>query len=91
MLEREIENKTKLYAYSKGWLFYKWTSPARIAVPDDILISPSGQVIFIEFKQLGKKPTVMQEREHARMRNNCATVYVVDSLDMGKGIIDALS
>jgi len=53
--------------------------------------SPSGQVIFIEFKQLGKKPTVMQEREHARMRNNCATVYVVDSLDMGKGIIDALS
>lgn len=91
MLEKEIENKTKLYAINKGWLMYKWTSPARIAVPDDILISPTGKVIFIEFKQLGKKPTVMQEREHTRMRNNCATIYVVDSLEMGKGIIDSLT
>lgn len=88
MLEKEIENKIKLYAYSKNWLMYKWTSPAHISVPDDILISPNGKVIFFEFKQLGKKPTVMQEREHARMRANNAQVYVVDSVELGKKIID---
>lgn len=91
MLEKEIENKVKLYAYSKNWLMYKWTSPSRIGVPDDILISPQGKVIFMEFKQLGKKPTVMQEREHNRIRNNNAEVYVVDSVELGRGIIDACS
>jgi hypothetical protein len=91
MLEKEIVNKVKLYALAKGWLFYKWTSPSRIGVPDNILISPVGKVVFMEFKQLGKKPTVMQEREHLKLRNNCATVYVVDSVELGRGIIDALS
>ena len=88
MLERDIEKKVKEYARSKGWLAYKFTSPGHAFVPDAVLISPLGKVIFIEFKQLGKKPTPGQEREHHRMRQNKVLVFLIDSVEKGKGVID---
>lgn len=87
-LERDIEKKVKEYARSKGWLAYKFTSPGHSFVPDGILIAPGGRVIMIEFKQLGKKPTAGQQREHERLRQQGVTVWVVDSVELGKGLID---
>jgi len=89
MLERDIEKKVKDYARSKGWLAYKFTSPGHTFVPDGILISPLGNVVFVEFKQLGKKPTPGQQREHERLRAQGVSVFVVDSFDVGKGVVDA--
>ncbi len=88
-LERDIEKKIKEYARSKGWLAYKFTSPGHSFVPDGILIAPGGKVIMVEFKQLGKKPTAGQHREHERLRQQGVTVWVVDSVELGKGLIDA--
>lgn len=51
MLEKTIEKAVKEYVRSKGLLAYKWVSPGHIGVPDDILISPTGKVVFIEFKK----------------------------------------
>ena len=87
MLERQIEKKVKDYARSKGWLAYKFVSPGHAFVPDDILISPTGRVIFVEFKQEGKKPTPGQAREHTRLRAQGCEVYVIDSVGMGKMLI----
>jgi len=88
MLERDIEKRVKDYARSKGWLAYKFTSPGHAFVPDGILISPKGVVIFIEFKQSGKKQTAGQLREHERLKNQNCLIYLVDNVEYGKEIID---
>lgn len=89
-LEREIEKRVKAYAESKGWLTRKWTSPGHAFVPDQIFINPFGKVIFVEFKQEGKKPTAGQQREHERLRAQGCAVAVIDSVDMGKAMVDRL-
>jgi len=91
MLEKIIEGKVNAYAQSKGFLVYKFTSPARRAVPDRIYISPKGRVVFVEFKREGQKPTPPQLREHHRLLMQNVDVYVVDSVEMGKAIVDALA
>lgn len=88
MLERDIEKAVKRYAESKGWLTRKWTSPGHAFVPDQIFIRSDGKVIFIEFKQEGKKPTAGQMREHQRLRDHGCLVYVIDSVILGKTLID---
>ena len=88
MLEKKIEAAVKQYARDKGWLAYKFTSTAHIGVPDGIFISPTGRVIFMEFKQTGKLPTPMQQREHDKLRRQGCEVYVVDSIDQGKELVD---
>jgi hypothetical protein len=90
MLEAKIEEAVCNYAKSKGFLAYKFTSPNRAAVPDRLFILPSGHMFFIEFKREGQKPTIPQAREHARLRQQNVQVYVVDSIDQGKDIINSM-
>ena len=86
MLEKQIETKVCDYAKSKGVLAYKFTSPARAAVPDRMFIY-KGRVFFIEFKREGQKPTPAQEREHNRMRQHEINVFVVDNVTEGEFVI----
>ncbi len=88
MLERDVEKKVKAYAESKGWLTRKWTSPGHAFVPDQIFIRPDGLVIFVELKQLGKKPNAGQLREHHRLQQQRVAVWVIDSVDAGKAMVD---
>jgi len=88
MLEKQIEAKVCDYAKSKNVLAYKFTSPARAAVPDRMFIAPDGRVWFCEFKRAGAKPTSAQEREHARLRAQKVTVFVIDNVEVGKAMID---
>lgn len=91
MLEKEIEKRVKVYAESKGWLTRKWTSPGHSFVPDQIFIRPDGHVFFIEFKRNGAKPTAGQLREHEKLRGHSCTVLVVDSVELGKELVDAFT
>lgn len=91
MLEKKIESTVKKYARDKGWLAYKFTSPSHIGVPDDLFISPTGRVIFMEFKREGGQPTPMQNREIQRINDHGVLAVVVDSVDQGKGLINAYS
>ena len=88
-LEKDIERTVKDYAREKGMLAYKFTSPARAAVPDDLFVTPKGVVWFCEFKRKGQKPTLAQEREHHRLRKHQVAVHVVDNIDTGKMLIDS--
>ena len=87
MLEKHIERKVCDYAKQCGFLVYKFTSPQRRSVPDRLLISPHGVVLFIEFKQTGKTPTEGQEREIQRLKDKNVPVFVVDDIDEGKRIV----
>lgn len=90
MLEKEIESKVCEYARSKGWLAYKFTSPNRAAVPDRLMISPTGRCVFVEFKRQGQKPTTAQAREHQRLREQKVAVFVIDNVTDGKAVIDVM-
>lgn len=89
MLEKQIEAKVCDYAKGRGLLVYKFTSPARAAVPDRMFIHPDGTVFFIEFKRSGQKPTAAQEREHARLEGHNIDVHIVDEVTQGYRMIDA--
>jgi hypothetical protein len=88
-LEKDIEKAVKTYAESKGWLTRKWTSPGHSFVPDQIFIRPDGHVIFIEFKRNGGVATPGQLREHEKLREHGCTVYVIDSVESGKELVNA--
>ena len=90
MLEKDIESKVCEYARSKGVLAYKFTSPARAAVPDRLFIAPDGRVWFCEFKRGGQKPTSAQEREHDKLRAQKVNVFVIDNVIEGKTMIDVM-
>jgi hypothetical protein len=90
MLEKQIEAKVCDYAKTKGVLAYKFTSPARAAVPDRLFIGPDGRMWFCEFKREGQKPTDAQDREHNRLRGHNVNVFVVDNVDSGKMVIDMM-
>ena len=90
MLEKQIESKVCEYARSKGVLAYKFTSPARAAVPDRLFIAPDGRVWFCEFKRAGAKPTGAQEREHQKLRGHKMNVFVIDNVENGMMVIDLM-
>ncbi|MHB1956681.1 MAG: PDDEXK family nuclease [Sulfobacillus sp.] len=89
-LERDIEAKVCDYAKERGMLVYKFTSPQRSSVPDRLFITPDGRVFFIEFKRGGEMPTPAQLREHQRLQGHNVSVFVVDNVVLGMGVIEEM-
>lgn len=86
-LEKKIENFVRLYAVKRGFLTYKFKSPNHASVPDRIFVDLAGVTIYCEFKRRGKQPTVMQAREHDRMRKQGCVVHVIDNVADGMKMI----
>jgi len=89
MKESDIERKVGEYVKAQGGLSMKFTSPARRAVPDRLIVLPSVAPFFIEFKATGEAATPAQQREHLRLTSRGANVYVVDSVEDGQAVINA--
>lgn len=77
MKESNIEKYFKDEMKRIGGISRKFTSPGRRDVPDQIGIL-NGFVFFVELKAHAG-PTVAQKREHKRLRDHGATVYVASS------------
>jgi hypothetical protein len=90
MLEKEVEKKIGDYAKSKGCLYYKFSSPSNRGVPDRIVISPTGEVLFLELKAPGKKPTKLQLSEINKIQNNKVLAVWCDDVMSGKLLIDRI-
>lgn len=91
-LESVIEKKVCDYAKNTyGVKHYKFASPNRRSVPDRLLLWPGGYVLFIEFKRKGKLPTEGQKREMDRIGELEFKVLVIDRIDFGKMLIDAVA
>lgn len=86
-LEKTIEGKVVDYAKSLGCYVRKFTSPSQRHVPDRIMLY-KGRVWFVEFKRLGEKATAAQAVEHEKMRAKGAVVYVCDSVESGRRVVD---
>jgi len=81
-LEKDVENTLVRRVKSLGGLCEKFTSPGRRSVPDRIItMPPNGQIIFVELKRPGGKPTDAQLKDHERRRALGCDVRVIDNLE----------
>ena len=90
MLEKDLERKVVAYAKSKGVVCYKFASPGNRGVPDRILISPKGNICFLELKRPGQKPTALQLHVIDTLRKQNANAGWVNDLSVAKSVIDQL-
>lgn len=80
-LEKDVEAALVRRVKSLGGLCEKFTSPGRRSVPDRLVIMPNGQIIFVELKRPGSKPTDAQLKDHAKRRELGCDVRVIDNLE----------
>lgn len=89
MKESDIEKKVCDYAESKGFVQYKFSSPGVRGVPDRMFVDNYSTIFFIEFKTPKGKAGPHQVREIKKLRDQGVSVYVIDSVNSGKKVIDS--
>lgn len=89
MLESRVEAGLRSQVVKHGGMFLKFVSPSQAGVPDRIIID-NGRVIFVELKQKGEKPRLLQEKVIERMRRHGADVRVVAGRDEAKALVKEL-
>lgn len=96
LLEKDIEDPVCRYAKNRyGMKAEKFTSPSRRSVPDRLFsvatLRPGGFCFFIEFKAPGKDASEKQAKDHKARREMGFKVFVVDNIERGKKIVDAMA
>lgn len=86
-LERQVEKWTCDRAAFRGCACLKLNVKGRVGWPDRLFIF-HGKVLFIEFKRLGEKPTLIQQYVHAEIRAHGVPVEVVDNVGDAGRVID---
>lgn len=81
MREKRIEMALIYRVKELGGTCEKFVSPGRRSVPDRLVTLPGGQIIFVELKAPGNKPTEAQRRDHERRRELGCDVRVIDNMD----------
>jgi hypothetical protein len=82
--ESAIEADNYTYARSLRIIFRKLNFGE--GWPDRLLLY-RGHVLFIEYKQLGEKPTALQEYQHDILRKQGFEVQIVDDKQKGRKLI----
>lgn len=88
MRESAIERKCCALAKKHGWWHRKFKSPGKRSAPDRIFARPA-DVFFVEFKAPGKRPTELQAREIAEMHQAGLAVYVCDSVEEFRCVLES--
>jgi len=65
-----------------GGKAYKFVSPGNIAVPDRICVLPKGNIVFVECKAPGKRPTPLQQKVIDSFHELGHEVLVIDSKEL---------
>lgn len=84
--ESSIEKHLVAEVKKAGGIAYKFVSPGRRAVPDRLVLLPSGRAVFVECKAPSEKPRPEQLREHERLQALGFSVVVLDSKNL-EGIL----
>ena len=88
MLEKETEKKMVEMVCKRGGLCYKFVSPANPGVPDRIIITPIGKVIFVELKtEIGRLANI-QKWQVSEMQKRGVDVRIVKGWDAAKALIE---
>lgn len=90
MREKEIEARLKKEVEATGSLCLKMVSPAVNGVPDRLILSPGGRAVFAEVKAPGNRPRKIQSFMHRRLEKLGFAVFVVDSCEKIREVLNAL-
>jgi len=88
MLEATVERRLCRRVKTLGGKCDKFVSPGRRSVPDRLVTLPGGRIIFVELKAPGKKPTPLQEKDHAERRALGCDVRVIDTVEAADAFPD---
>ena len=87
MLEKQIERRLVEGVKRLGGLCYKFVSPGHPGVPDRIIITAVGRVIFAELKTDTGRLSKLQRYTVSEMQKRGADVRVVKGLDEVKALL----
>ena len=90
MRESEIEEKMRKRFKAYKILFIKFLSPSMVGVPDRIVITPHGRIIFVELKREGGVISPMQKYIHKLLRKYHVEVRVVIGLREAMGFVEGV-
>ena len=90
MREKFIEHKLVTETNKRGGLAWKFVSPGVVGVPDRIILLPQGKIGFVEVKAPHKKPREIQTRRIEQLRELGFKVFVLDSADKIKNILEEI-
>lgn len=88
MLESIIEKYLVSEVKKQGGTAYKFVSPGHAGVPDRLCLLPNGTLFFVELKATGKTMRPLQDRQIERIRTYGQRVYVADSREKIKEILE---
>ena len=80
MLEKDIEKRFKSALEAKGCLVYKFASPNCRGVPDRIVITDTGKVLFVELKTEKGVLSKLQKIQIEKLRAFGQKVFVLYGL-----------
>ena len=81
MKESVIEAKMGRMVRGHGGLFYKFVSPGNPGVPDRIVVTPQGEVYFVELKTDAGRLAALQKWHRQELEKRGANVRVLYGLD----------
>lgn len=90
MLEKQIERKLVDGIKRMGGLCYKFVSPGHPGVPDRLIVTAAGRVIFAELKTDTGRLTKLQEFTIGEMRKRGVDVRMVWGLSGVKSLLDEI-
>ena len=88
MKESAIESKLVRMVRERGGLCYKFVSPNQPGVPDRIIITPEGRVVFVELKTEIGRLAKIQKWQIGEMQKRNADVRVVRGLEEAKALVE---
>ena len=88
--EAQLEKATLRVLRASGALCYKFASPAKRGVPDDIVLLKYGETVFVEFKNPNGRGVLskLQEINIEKINSQGFKVFVVGSLKQADDFID---
>lgn len=80
MLEKDVERYLTQEVKKRGGMCFKFVSPGNTGVPDRIVLTPGGKVVFVELKTVTGRLQPIQQYMHREMRKRGAEVDVLYGL-----------
>lgn len=91
VLEKDIERRMGDMLKRRGCLYYKFESPGNPGVPDRIVITPAGRVVFVELKTQVGRLSGLQKYQIDRMREAGAEVRTVKGWEQAKAFVEEVA
>lgn len=83
--EKLVERKLVELVKAHGGMCIKLLCDQLIGLPDRLCLFPNGEVVFVELKTTGRKPSRIQVFMHKKLRALGFRVEVIDTI---QGVID---